>query len=147
MSVGAGNRNVDQGFSESGSLAFFGSTVGAMKSVVGAEALVLGVDVLPLLARVVLTTCSSQVDQVGVKAERDSSRQLQLCVLFQFCRVVIVVPGGSLRAPLHLFYLLSTLLHFVIEGFWHIQDVSGGSVGNRKPRQVWDQQLMVWSWL
>lgn len=63
-------RNIDQGFSDSGSLAFFGSTVRAMKSIVRAEALVLCVDVLALLTWLVLATSTSQVNMVGVEARR-----------------------------------------------------------------------------
>lgn len=60
-------RNVDQRFSESWSLAFFGSTEGAVKSIIRAQVLVLCVDVLALLAVLVLTISAGQVNVVGVE--------------------------------------------------------------------------------
>lgn len=68
VSIRACYRNVDQGFSESGSLAFFWSTMGVEKSIIRAKALVLGVNMLALLTWLALTTSASQVDMVGVKA-------------------------------------------------------------------------------
>lgn len=67
VSVRARNRNINQGLPQSGSLAFFRATEGAVKSVIGAQVLILRVDVLTLLARLVLTTRTCQVDLVGVK--------------------------------------------------------------------------------
>lgn len=67
VSIRACYWNKHQGLFECGSLAFFGSTVGAMQSIIGAQVLILSVDVLTMLARLVLATCTSQVDMVGVK--------------------------------------------------------------------------------
>lgn len=67
VSIRACNRDVDQRLPQCWSLAFFGSTIGAMQTVVWAEVLVLGVDVLSLLAWLVLATSAGQVDVVGVE--------------------------------------------------------------------------------
>lgn len=67
VSIRAGYRDVDQRLPQCWSLAFFGSTIGAIQTVVWAEVLVLGVDVLALLAWLVLATSASQVDVVGVE--------------------------------------------------------------------------------
>lgn len=67
VSIRAGYRDVDQRLPQCWSLAFFGSTIGGMQTVVWAEVLVLGVDVLALLAWLVLATSASQVDVVGVE--------------------------------------------------------------------------------
>lgn len=68
VSVRAGDGNVDQGFSVKESLAVFSSTMGAVKSIIRTEALVLGVDVLALLAWPGLATCTRHVYMVGVEA-------------------------------------------------------------------------------
>lgn len=59
-------RNIDEGFSESWSTAFFGPTVRAMESIIWAQALVLCIDMLALLAWLVLTTCARQTNVVRV---------------------------------------------------------------------------------
>lgn len=61
------HRDVDQRLPQCWSLALFGSTIGAMQTVIWAEVLVLGVNVLALLARLVLATGAGQVDVVCVE--------------------------------------------------------------------------------
>lgn len=60
--------DVNQRLPQRWSLAFFGPTIGAIQTIIWAEVLVLGVDVLALLAWLVLATGACQVHVVGVEA-------------------------------------------------------------------------------
>lgn len=70
VSIRACDWDVDQRLSQCWPLAFFGSTIGAIQTVVWAQVLVLGVDVLALLAWLVLAAGAGQVHVVGVETGR-----------------------------------------------------------------------------
>lgn len=126
LPIRACNRNINQGLSQSGSLAFSGSIEGAMKSIIGTQVLVLCVDVLPLLAWLVLTTRSCQVDVVGVKTKK-KRRQRFFFLKRQFLRQRGEFWVKTRRRSSQL----------VIKRFWNIQDLGVGPVWDGKIRHQW----------
>lgn len=134
VSIRAWYRNIDKWFFESWSLAFFRSTIGAIKSIIRAEILVLCIDVLALLTWMIVATSSSEVNMVGVKTGHRKKYTWGKGERGKWGRYEEIFES-------------SQILHLVTKWLWNIQDVSAGSVRNRKLWQLWELRICGWLWM
>lgn len=89
---------------------------------------------LTLLPWTVLATRSSKMNMVGVKTE------------YRGRGGVSEYKCKNKKVTRKLINELNRVLHFVIEGFWNIQNVSAGSLRDWKLRQLRRQQLSICNW-